>query len=215
MIYDVSGNSSDPSPYSVTVLGCLFVNNTSTAESAGWGGGGAIYHNGLAVLRVIDSVFINNTSAGYGGAINLLGLDSAVTIHSSVFIGNSGSSACCEVLLDHDVMLYLGRVFAAQLGGAVASYEGDQSASVTVTESWFEGNTASDGGAIYVFTPGTVLINNVTALNNTAGIMGGAISLHTPNSSVYFTASLVAVIEDSSFILNSAPGTGSASGATL
>lgn len=91
------------------------------------GYGGAIYVNG-ADLTVRNSGFVNNTSDGYGGAIQIESSN-----HSTVFISNS--------------------VFAKNVaeisGGAIdlSSYGTTSKITATITDSVFADNRATDQGA--------------------------------------------------------------------
>ncbi len=106
------------------------------------GGGGGIANTG-SNLTVINSTFINNTAAEYGGGIVNLG---NLTVTNSTFIGNS----------------------SGYMGGGLLTFSGTQ----TVTNSTFAGNSAAYGGGMVNF-GGTLTATNSTFTGNTASTEAG------------------------------------------
>jgi autotransporter family porin len=164
------------------------------------GDGGAIYNDGL--LTVSDSKFTSNYASEDGGAIYS---DTTATISDSTFIGNSSADAG-GAIAQSTAQLNLNNstfqrnavrpggqggavslsdakatmddlVFSANLapqgeGGAI--YSG---AMAEVTQASFQGNTAADGGAVYVDAPGpefkSLQVSQSRASGNSA-VSGGA-----------------------------------------
>lgn len=124
-------------------------NGLGTANSSG---GGVSAFSG-ATLRVIRCAFLNNSSAQGGGAI--AAYDSAIDIADSRFVGN--------------------RVYLAGGRGGAISSNGNRT---TITRSSFENNTASTGGALYLFPQwATPIIRDSTFQGNQAtSAHGGAIA---------------------------------------
>ena len=168
-----------------TINDCDFYRNTAAD-------GGAIL---AETLSVTDSLFENNTAtgagggsiAGSGGAIASLDAAADFTILESTFTGNSadfGGAVRGETI---SIVRSTFEGNAAGTGGAV--YGNDASANITVSESHFKSNTATDcGGAIYARYL-TVSDNSVFQSNEAA--YGGAVSRYTANTSVFtFTDTL-------------------------
>jgi predicted outer membrane repeat protein len=139
--------------------GAVTITN-STIESnfaATTGGGFSDENNGLGTLNVSNSVFLNNSAVGNGGAIFVSGPSASFT--STSILGNTTN---------------------ASGGGLFAS-----GTTLVVTSTTFSGNTAStSGGGIELETTGTVTsgstITNTTitgnsALNNAGAANGGGI----------------------------------------
>jgi predicted outer membrane repeat protein len=132
----------------------------------------------LAVLgnaTITDCSFLNNTG-GSGGAV--YGLESAVEIVDSAFDNNS-----------------------AVWGGALAVYVELEAGNFTVSNSVFNGNTASDsGGAIATAGQLAIEIQGAEFVGNTAGVDGGAIRV----SDGYYENPLALEIVEARFINNEA-----------
>ena len=140
----------------LTVNNSTFIGNTAKI-----GDGGAI-HNEYGTLNINGSNFTNNTAPnddGYGGAIYNYG--GTLTVTGSKFIGNIAGT-------DNS-------------GGAI--YNGYN---LTVNNSTFTGNTATnDGGAIYTGDY-NLSVNNSTFTGNTATNDGGAIYSNGGSNTVNF-----------------------------
>lgn len=152
----------------LTITGCTFEGNESTSM------GGAIYNAFYKSLEgdgvaISDSKFLNNSSK-YGGAIYNTGyLDD--TVKAAGYIVISGVS------FEENT--------ASMSGGAI--YNAGQ---ISLVDSVFTQNSASNGGAVYIGTENTeswntcttetttvisVTFENVTFTNNEASASGGAI----------------------------------------
>ena len=137
-----SNNTSGPPDTGalVSIDNSLFTMNTADAE------GGAIENDGDSV-SVFDSLFTGNKATGLttGAGITIGGLGGAIgtdthhglTIMRSTFNGNS-------------VGLPTAFVAGTGVGGAVFINGGTTATSNAITNSTFAGNTAGDGGAIFV-----------------------------------------------------------------
>jgi hypothetical protein len=132
------------------------------------GGGFSDENNGLGTLSVSNSLFIDNSAIGNGGAIFVSG-PTASLLNTSIQENTAGGNG----------------------GGLV-----DSGITLTINNSTFSGNTANgSGGAIELETTGTLssrstitnstLANN-SALNNAGGTNGGGI-----DASATFTGDLV------------------------
>ncbi len=128
----------------------------------GWGGkGAAVRVYGPGGIEFNNCIFESNTATGKGGAIYAEGDDSVdgqLRLTNCAFVDNTGF-----------------------IGGAVyacTTYWPTGWADVTVTDSTFDGNTAStDGGALYLYRKVEGLINQSTFTGNSAnGSNGGGIA---------------------------------------
>lgn len=149
----INGNATDGGAIynsgSLTITDCHISNNNLND----YGGGGAIYNDYSASLRIKNSIFANNNADdidndvyGYGGAICNLGY---CTITDSYFLNNS----------------------AYHEGGAIYNEDG---INMNITNSNFTNNSGVRGGAIYSFGE-NLTINNCNFINNKAEYGGGAI----------------------------------------
>lgn len=135
------------------VTDCMFDGNTATGK------GGAIYNGSGANLTItvsespkVESVFKNNSSEVWGGAIGLG--SGTMNIYGYQFLNNS-----------------------AEYGGAISRQSNTlvtiQDSEHSIVDAVFKGNTATCAGAIYT-TNGTTEITDYTFENNSA-TEGGAI----------------------------------------
>ena len=139
-----------------TITSSIFDSNTAaTGDNSDAGYGGAILVIGPTLAIVDDSVFTNNYADGYwgGGAIHV-GNDSSLSVSNSDFTDNR----------------------ELQFGGAIGTVWG----SMTVTDSSFTGNTVGMlGGALSKYAAGsdasTASVSGATFSNNYAEQYGGAI----------------------------------------
>ena len=165
-----------------TITNSRFENNTANN-----GSGGAIYNYGK--ISISNSVFHNNSSAR-GGAISSLTVapppESAnVTISNSTFSNNSAISSTHPAYLNGGAIFNLaatltisGSAFkdnSAMKGGAIYDEAlGTGGNWVTVTNSTFSGNSASEiGGTAYLVSGSNSKFFHVTIANNTAPNVGG------------------------------------------
>ena len=135
-----------------TIDGSYFYNNSGCY-------GGAIT---LGTVNNVTNVLINNTvfesnTAYNGGAID--SINTNLVIDSSKFINNKAVGK--------------GDVNIDNAGGAIVSFYG--AATTTITNSYFENNTAYAGGAASIGGKTTIL--NSTFVNNSALQDGGAVDL--------------------------------------
>ncbi|MBR4447797.1 beta strand repeat-containing protein, partial [Methanobrevibacter sp.] len=196
------------SGYTLTLMGVTLINGN--AEN-----GGAIYNNG-GTLTIVNSNFLNNTATKSGGAIYNNG--GSITVTGSTFDGND--------LTDRTVNGYGGAAIYSENGdvliststvsnnlkdivhrGGTGAYTGDLSSAavtnkngaLTVTDSTFENNSGSYGGAILSQGTTSNLLVSGSAFNNNFAFNGGAI--YCPNGNYY--------ISESNFTGNKVRGTGS------
>ena len=157
---DINGGGAIYSDGVLSVTDTTFTNNAYTdAGSVGTGSGGAINASSpTAQLYVSQSTFINNQSAGHGGAINLdAGMSADVTVENSTFVNNT----------------------SAGNGAAVEAGRG-YSGALTIKNDKFTDNAATkNGGAVNVDDSTDTKSLNVigsTFLDNHSDINGGAIN---------------------------------------
>ena len=150
-VASMGGNSS------LSFTNCIFQNNAVV-------GSGGVLSFSVGSVTIDGCTFTNNSATIQGGAINLIGTATNLTITNSVFSGNSAGGGNG------------GAIFAAG-NGTVAGV-------LTVTNSLFVGNSSTNvantanGGAIHVSNNlRQALISNSTFYNNTTILQGGALYL--------------------------------------
>lgn len=123
--------------------------------SGNYGGddGGAIYARN--VLNIENTLFENNSSKGYGGAI--IAQSMRVTLKNVIFRGN---------------------ISTATVGGAIymTGANNKEQLELTAENVTFENNSGTNGGALYLSNNTRAYIKNANFIRNTAG-NGGAIYL--------------------------------------
>jgi predicted outer membrane repeat protein len=155
--------------------GLLTVSHSTFTSNHASQDGGAIYSDTTATIS--DSTFIGNTSADAGGAIAQstaqLNLTNCTFQRNAVQAGGQGgavSLSAAKATLDDLVF----NTNLAPQGDGGAIYSG---AIAEVTQASFQGNTAADGGAVYVDAPGpdfnSLQVSQSAAIGNSA-VSGGA-----------------------------------------
>jgi predicted outer membrane repeat protein len=135
--------------------------------------GGAIYHNSNGSLTISDSVFTNNSTTRYGGAIST---QVNTNITDSTFTGNNAQNGGALMTSTSSITISLERVtmngnttigpgLTYGVGGAL--YVGF--ATLNISNSTLSGNGSGEftagGGAIYAYDT-VVTIKNSTIVNN-------------------------------------------------
>jgi predicted outer membrane repeat protein len=146
--------------------------------------GGAI--NTLGKLSINDSSFINNSTSGAGGAINMThGLGNKISINNSSFINNtSGKDGGAIIALGANISLngscnFIGNTANGVNGGGALYAEGG---GIILDGSFsFVNNRAKLGGALYAEGGDIILDGSLSFVNNSAR-RGGA--LYTENSGI-------------------------------
>ena len=109
-------------------------------------GGGAIYNAGNLVVRN-SNIFTDNTAV-LGGAISN---DGDLTVLNSTFTGNNATNG--GAIANYGDLTVGNSTFnnnqANSLGGAIFNNYGDSAVPITLSDSIFMGNNATNGGAIY------------------------------------------------------------------
>lgn len=213
IIYNNNGNNIAKYYNTVNVINCTFFNNSATD--------GAVFNNiatadAVCTLNINNSTFINNQATQMGGVILSQTFQSnssskatvIVNIDNSTFIGNTANSGgviyasgSSTVTINNSSFVnnsatgqYDATTPSAGSGGGIYSY----GASVIIDNSYFENNTASNGGAIFNDYANDIQITNSTFIANEAK-NGGALYMYT--NQVYGHESYV---ENSTFKNNKA-----------
>jgi hypothetical protein len=180
--------------YSLIVRKCKFVNNTSVYSSRS-----AIYVTGNYYSVIINqTTFIYNTaSIGGGGAINFARECTSCIISESIFISNSAQycGALSTGLFGEfsnisiiDTAFYYNRAVSGNsIGGGAACIN---SASSTITNCTFVGNTAAGYGGAMLADNSEIIITDTVFSNNTAGLSGGALITYAYPSNYTIISSL-------------------------
>ncbi len=143
-----------------------------TGNSSGRHGGG-IYNNDTSTVAITDSTLSSNIATGDGGAV-FNELAAVLTIDNSTFAGNRGTNG--GAIFDQDGTVdirnsALSANAAEENGGAVFL---TSAATLLIDATTLSGNQAkSNGGAID--SDGTATLTNVRVLDNTSEGSGGAI----------------------------------------
>lgn len=136
--------------------------------------GGGIYNHGT--LNVRNSCINYNIASDYGGGI-YNNFDGVVTVSGSQINSNSGPQYGGGI---YNIGTLI--ITSSTINGNIAGYGAgiDNEGSLTVTSSAINSNKAisgGDGGAIYNFNQGAVILKYSTIISNSADY-GGAISNH-------------------------------------
>lgn len=192
-----------------------FMNDTFTGNNAV--NGGAIYAENENITVSGNSSFEENTASQNGGAIYILKGSTLTVEEGTTFSKNTAETnggAIAGTWGDNSSLTVTGSYFtenAARSGGAIALWNPATDATYTVSNTIFDGNTATKkGGAIailsetgigdQVFKKAEATFNGDTFTGNTAGESGGALHLEYAN----------VTITDSTFTANEAGKQGGA-----
>lgn len=201
----------------------LTVENYFEGNVSGSEGGGAIAT--FINTEISNSIFKNNQSDGSGGAISVLYRSPSLSILNSTFIGNTSAdfggavNSDGNLVIDNSIFTDNKAVYG---GGAIEAY-GDENTLISIKNSTFENNKAMGedgtgaGGAlslgINAYDPygeaklaNNVIIDNTIFKNNSSGDGGdgggGAVWIYNENGSQKQN------ITNSKFISNSTAGDG-------
>lgn len=192
-----------------------FMDDTFTGNNAV--NGGAIYAENENITVSGNSSFEENTASQNGGAIYILKGSTLTVEEGTTFSKNTAETnggAIAGTWGDNSSLTVTGSYFtenAARSGGAIALWNPATDATYTVSNTIFDGNTATKkGGAIailsetgigdQVFAKAEATFNGDTFTGNTAGESGGALHLEYAN----------VTITDSTFTANEAGKQGGA-----
>lgn len=140
--------------------------------------GGALVESAGAHLHFDDVRLSNSRAEAQGGAVYCFGgTDGTLTMTDTVVSGNRSGRGSglyndgCDTVITRSAFLNNTAIITAatRLGGGLYA-----AGPVRITNSLFSGNSALDGGGLFVAAGYTVAITSTTLANNTAGY-GGAI----------------------------------------
>jgi predicted outer membrane repeat protein len=132
-------------------------------------------------FRDSDATF-SNTNLG-GGGLLVLGTGGSLTLHNLIFDSNSGArggAIAVEGELDLSITnaTFKDNAATAGSGGALYFSGTGPGSDISISDSVFIGNTATNaGGALYFWEISNVLFSDVTIMKNEAGGAGGGIFL--------------------------------------
>ncbi|MBI5944825.1 MAG: SBBP repeat-containing protein, partial [Chloroflexi bacterium] len=150
-IFTVNSNASLSLEYVTIVNGY--------AENPGNGGG--IQNNG-GILTITNSIFSNNSSTGYGGAIYNGG---SLTITKSTFSNNVAVGG--SVWNANGTLTIANSTFYTNHGNGSGGAVSNDQGVATIVNSTFSGNTDTSGGAIW--NNDTLYLNNTILANSGSG----------------------------------------------
>lgn len=221
-IYDstFSGNSALTGGAIYVVAGArLFVDGTTLSDNTAdgttvannrTGQGGAIYTEGE--LHLTDSVVADNFADQSGGGVAVAGVEDA-TIANSVFTGNATTFLYAFppyytggglFVQNSGTVTVSGSRFegnTARTGGAIGSYNLLTGGEIKVTSSTLSANTALYGGGVYALGGGPFVLGRVTIEGNTATQTGSG-------GGVYSALAATVELKDATVALNTSEGSG-------
>jgi len=170
----------------VTLTNCVFSKNSQTLPDYG---GGAVAVSGDGSLTAVDCAFLNNTAAGFAGAILVgPGYVNSLTLIRCQLTGNTAVQG--GALVASGAVLIDGSTITnnTATGGSVPGYAGGVAVGsnfgepVTIRNSTVADNKAKAGGGGISLGNGTVALENSTVTGNSAGADGGGIGVGGFNS---------------------------------
>ena len=157
---------------------CVFQSN-SAVNPAGGGGGGAIYSDGLVVIKHCN--FFNNTAEQFGGAISANSIDIADSHFSfnRIYYSKSrgGGAVFAELGLVANRSEFVFNSAGLSSGGALHADE------MVIEQCEFRGNRAGEGGALHSVRSTTVdsaVVLSDCSFENNFAVYGGALAVHHP-----------------------------------
>jgi predicted outer membrane repeat protein len=139
-------------------------------------GGGAIESAGAQVVLESVQVLANNAKDQGGAIYCYVGTGGTLTINNSRFEQNTALKGGA-IYNDGCAATINNSTFQTNKGGAVSSFGGAvfnaPTATLTVNNSRFKGNSALDGGALYIDSGAIANLNAVTLEANSGGYGGG------------------------------------------
>ncbi len=185
-----------------TTGGIRIANSSFNGNSGAYQGSGVYLSSITGLLSLERNTFIGNNSATEGGGLYcIIGGEASVTLSNNVFKDNHATSIGGGLAL---IAMNGGKIHLAQNtfennrvgdhgGGAyLCSYDLEQTASITLAENAFTGNTAMHGGGAYVFAnSGQLGVSHAMFKQNQASSKGGALYSETKTSSALFINSII------------------------
>ena len=184
----VEGGAIDSHANYTTIMDCVFISNSALDV------GGAVNFGSNTIGNKLTNSNFTNNHAPLGGALRSINND--LLIENCIFDGNYASETSGGALYVRLTELTInGCVFisnrAVSNGGAIYDSGGSSSGYLTITNTIFNNNQATNGGAIYTESLLSVVGSNFTSNRGSAGNVGGIYSSSTKQ------------IENSNFISNS------------
>ena len=135
--------------------------------------------------EIVDGVFSGNTTTGNGGAINLADSDCSLTLQECSFDHNTAGGNGGAIMNSSGTMVisdseFISNVSQSDTYGGGAIYA--TGATMTISDTLFESNSATNGGAIAIYSNTSLTVEGITAYSNSATSNGGFIYIR--NSSM-------------------------------
>jgi hypothetical protein len=163
-VFDVEGTAADETEVKVSVSNLKIENGGYSRKL-----GGAVFVEGNSLLSVYNSSFANNTAARTGDAINGGG--------GAIYLNPHGGGTPKVNVVNS---AFTGNKAPMGTGGAILAINGE----ISVSDSTFERNQASAGGALGAMGTGKFSVGSGNVFTaNKAENAGGAIDLHYGRSS--------------------------------
>jgi CSLREA domain-containing protein len=169
----------------LTVLNSQFIDNSATSTDSTTGGG-IMFRGRFGEFTVENSIFVENSSGGYGGGVGVGGFSNLVNIADSTFTGNDAARGGAISITDDNAQpatfqrievtnntaqVYGGGLFLS--GKAVMIIESDISGNRTLTAP----NGYVGGGGIFKSSGDPFTIERTRITGNESAMNGGGILL--------------------------------------
>ena len=206
----INGTLTNGNGGALTNIGTATLSGNMSGNSAV--NGGAIYNYNKGTVTINGGTVQKNTASGRGGVLYCYNVSSQVIITDGEFtdniakglVGGGAISGANGTILKIEGGTFRQNVAAYEnsdaWGGGVVQSNG----AVTISGGIFEKNSAFNGGAIYVYTTGTLNISDGTFLDNTTHTLK-----NTKGGAVYYAGNTLA-ITGGTFKYNSASYLGGA-----
>lgn len=151
----------------LNVDGSVFANSYNTSTTTSGVNGGVVKLAANSTTSINNSLFYNNSSDNFGGAIDVDDPTAVITkLNNSYFIKNTAADHGGAIDLHGTIQEMNNTQFAknaAPQGGAVYVHGGSN---LTASQNAFVDNQAAQGGAIYATSNSNMNISNTTFKNN-------------------------------------------------
>lgn len=146
--------------------------------------------------EINNSDFLNNTTTGNGGAINVNDSNSSLIVNNSTFDQNSAGGNGGAIMVSSGNVSISGSEFTSNISqsdtyGGGAMYA--TGATLSISDTSFETNSSANGGAIAIYSNTSLIVEGITAYSNSASLNGGFIYIRNSsmNSALNATVSTI------------------------
>jgi hypothetical protein len=185
-------------------LGKLTVSNSTLTNNSATGAGGAIQY-GNGTVSVINSTNSGN-SAPSGGGIMVNSSNDKVTITNSTIYDNTATNYGGGIMIQDGWVEMKNSTLtgnSASSGGAIFIYAASGSSTLTVTSSTISANSATSVGGLYHYSSSSVTVTNLTTLDSYhQTLILRRVIERIEKNSCFFVADTMSSIQLTNFSLN-------------